>query len=354
MGVYLRELLAGDGHEVVVTSRSARKPGGGRVRYVQGDGHDLEFKRGLLATERPDAVVDFMDYATEEFAAHRDALLGGTGHYLFLSSYRVFADDRPVSERSPRLLDVSQDAEYLKTDEYALHKAREENLLRESGMGNWTIVRPCITYSKERFQFGVLEADTVCRRSLQGLPVVMADAMLDKRTTMTWGGDVAKMISRLVLNPKAYGEDFNTVTAESHTWREVAEIYRRAIGMQVREVPLETYIKLTNRTQVMYDRMFDRVMDNSKVLGATGLGQEELMPLERGLVQELVEFAKSPRYRGFNAPLNAGMDKVCGTRTDLAGLTLREKVHYWRHRHWWAGAILGVAMIPKRIAGKLR
>lgn len=51
-----------------------------------------------------------------------------------MSSSRVYADSQtPITENSPRLLDVYKEEEYLKTDEYALSKARQEDILHRSG-----------------------------------------------------------------------------------------------------------------------------------------------------------------------------------------------------------------------------
>lgn len=47
----------------------------------------------------------------------------------------------PLTENSPRLLETVQDLEYKKTDEYALAKARQEDILYQSGFSNYTIVR---------------------------------------------------------------------------------------------------------------------------------------------------------------------------------------------------------------------
>lgn len=52
---------------------------------------------------------------------------------------------------------MCRDEDYIKTDEYALQKARQENILLGSKYKNWTIIRPYITYNKERLQLGVLE-----------------------------------------------------------------------------------------------------------------------------------------------------------------------------------------------------
>ena len=41
------------------------------------------------------------------------------------------------------------------------------------------------------------------------------------------------------------------------------------------------------RYQLIYDRLFDRIMDNSKVLEVTGMKQSELTTLYDGLKREL-------------------------------------------------------------------
>lgn len=115
------------------------------MQYRQGDAKDPAFLRELLS-ERWDAIVDFMVWSTAEFADRVEQCLNATGQYVFVSSYRVYADSPVIAEDSPRLLDVVDDSDYLKTDEYALAKARCENMLFESGKKNWTIVRPAVTY----------------------------------------------------------------------------------------------------------------------------------------------------------------------------------------------------------------
>ena len=334
MGVYLAEILSAMGHRVVVTSRRPREAHG-NVSYCCGNAQDDVFLRDCVGREAPDAIVDFMVYGTDAFRRRVDFLLGASSHYVFLSSYRVYAEDVPLRETSPRLLDVCADADYLKTDEYALTKARQEDCLRAAAKDGhkWTIVRPAITFSKERFQFGVLEANTVCWRALRGLPLVMPAEMLDKRTTLTWGRDVAEMIARLVLKPGAYGEAFTVATAESHTWREVAAFYAKAIGATVVPCTLEDYLAITQAPwQVRYDRMFDRVVDNSKVLRVTGLAQADLTPTEVALSRELIAFREHPRYGWLDWGRTARMDKVLGLPMP-SGLSWRERVDYQMARH---------------------
>lgn len=76
-----------------------------------------------------------------------------------MSSARVYARsaDRQITESSSRLLDICDDEEYLRTDDYALTKARQENMLFCAKTQNWTIIRPYITFSEIRLQLGVFE-----------------------------------------------------------------------------------------------------------------------------------------------------------------------------------------------------
>ncbi len=333
MGVYLRDILAKNGHDVYITTRKYRQDEG-RIRYIQGNARDLPFTKRILSEIEPDAIVDFMVYGSEEFASRCETLLKGTQHYLFLSSYRVFNDDKIITEKSPRLLDTIHDEQYLKTDEYALCKARSEDCLRESGIGNWTIIRPGITYSNQRFQLGCLEANTLCYRSLLGLPVVMPHLMREKETALTWGHDVALMISRLILNSAAYGEDFNCATSEHHPWGYLCDIYRRTLGTDICDCSVEDYIKIIgNRAQIVYDRLFNRVLDNTKVLSATGLRQSDLISLDSGLVAELGRFKSDPVYQYPDVAINARMDNLLGTRIPLTGLSFRKKMAYWEGRN---------------------
>ena len=97
------------------------KPG---IRYLKGNAKDLDFLEELLA-QHFDAIVDYMIYGTEEFRGYWERFLKNTDHYIFLSSYRVYADEDPViTERSPRLLDVSKNTVYLESDDYSLFKAQ--------------------------------------------------------------------------------------------------------------------------------------------------------------------------------------------------------------------------------------
>ncbi len=290
------------------------------LRYFKGNFKDPSFRGELLANGY-DCIVDFMIYLTAEFEAVHKELLAATDHYIYLSTYRIYAnEEHPIKETSPRLLDVATDPAYLATEDYSLYKARGENMLKASGFTNWTAIRPAITYSKRRFQLVTLEADVVIHRARTGKTLLIPAEALDVQATMSWAGDVAKMISRLVLNPSALCEIYSVCTAEHHTWGEIAEYYRDLVGLRYEPIPKEEYLDLWGPQirqaagyQLDFDRLFDRIMDNSKILTLAGMEQSELMPLYDGLKMELARLPADVWMESASR-MNLAMDGYLATK----------------------------------------
>ncbi len=315
MGRYLVPELLAVGHMVDVVSLDDMDSDNPRLNYIKGNTKEEGFLPNILKNNY-DGIVDFMTYHTEEFREVHKLLLDNTKHYLFLSSCRVFADAPPITEESPRLLDVSEDKAFLATDDYSLYKAREENILMESGYKNWTILRPATTYSTGRLQLVTLESETVVNRMLNGKTIVLPEAAMNCHATFTWGGDVAKMMAKLLFNDKAYGESYNTATAEHHTWAEIAEIYNEICPFKYITVSTEDYLNIHSkgtdggRYQLVYARMFQRITDNTKVLRDTGMKQEDLTPLRDGLRYELERSIHDRDWTQYDdMPRNVRMDE---------------------------------------------
>lgn len=202
MGVPLVELLSQRGDNVYVTTRSQKK-NHENVTYICGNAKEQAFFEKLM-TKNYDAIVDFMVYGTEELHQRLKCLLERTTQYVFFSSSRCYAESNtPITEKSSRLVDVCKDPEYLSIDEYGLAKGKEENLLFDSGKKNWTIIRPYITYNTYRLQLGVYEKEDWLRRALEGRTIVFPEDIASKRTSLTYGPDVAGAVVDLVGNEKA-------------------------------------------------------------------------------------------------------------------------------------------------------
>lgn len=290
LGSYLVKELQRSDHDVLVTSRS-RHNDHGNIRYVRGNAKNPAFLERLLRN-RFDCIVDFMIWPTHSFRENYERLATSTGHYVYLSSYRVYADGgmTPLNEDAPQLVDVTNDVAYLRSDEYALAKGREERVLRTSRYRNYTILRPSITFSQKRFQLGTLEAETIIPRSLQGKPLLLPKEMLDKRAAVSWAGDVGRMMACVLGNPRAMGEAFNVGSSESHDWKTIAGYYHELIGTEIVPTSMKVYLKVVpGKYQVMYDRMFNRRLDNAKILRLMGAAPSDLTPIKDALALELAD-----------------------------------------------------------------
>lgn len=342
MGVPLYNLLKEKGHDVTVSSRSNHKQEG--VTFVKGNALDINFVLQLMKTYY-DVVVDFMVRSEEGTKAAMDIILPSCGQYIFLSSSRVFAPvdinkGKRITEESPRLLDVCTDDAYKKSHEYAIEKAREENLFFNSKYKNWTIIRPTLTYNTHRLQFAYGEKEDWLFRVLNGHSIVFPKDMKKVKTSMVFGDDVAKAISKLIGNNKALGTTVNVVSEESLTWEEVLKIYKEAIeqktGLRIKIIYIEKFSELTkslgNYYQVKYARAVDRAFSNQKLNQL--IGHTEFTPIKEGLTHCMNVFLKDQNFGHIDWRKQAYYDKICREKTPLPIIPLRkDAITYFCYRN---------------------
>ena len=299
MGRYLVPELIDLGYTVTGVGLEEKAPWTLDASYVQGNAFDKEFLAGLLK-ESFDGIVNFMDYGKYAFSDYYKLFLENTEHYIFLSSCRVYDDkEQPIKETSPRLWDSSEDEVLKSSHDYCIHKAQDEDLLMASPYNNFSIVRPATTFSTMRLQLVTLEFKDSIARALMGKKVVLPIQAKDKPATLSWGGDVAKMIARILFKEEAKREAYNVCSAEHRTWEEIAAYYHDLVGLEAVWVDKEDYLKILSpegkinvRWQLEYARLFHRITDNSKVLALTGLKQEELISMYDGLKFEIGNIPK--------------------------------------------------------------
>ena len=302
MGKFLVEKLLSRGARVDAATLDDVKSEDAALRYYRQNFMDLRTLERFLSGRHYDAIVDFMTYSTAQLAERFELLLKSCGQYMFLSSYRVYADaELPTKEASPRILDITQDRELLQSDDYTVSKARQENIIRSSHFQNWTIVRPSITYSPRRTAFITLELPLLLRRAKKHQPVFLPEEALNVSATCTWAGDVAELMARLLFQRQALGECYSLCTAEHHTWGEIAQMYEKLLDVQFVPVPAQDYLSffensLSARVQLRYDRLMQREMDNRKVLLAAGMQQADFTPLAEGLSRVLAALPENADF----------------------------------------------------------
>ena len=354
MGIPLVQLLS-QRSTVYVTTRRNNPPriADNNVKFIIGNAKEMAFLETVLLQRHWDVIVDFMIWS-KEFSKVVKLMLDSTDQYIFISSARVYAQtDELITEKTPRLLDVSDDTDYLKTNEYALAKAREENLLFKSGRNNFTIIRPTITYNDYRLQLGVLEKENWLYRALHGRSIVFSNDIATKLTTMTFVNDVATGIAAIVGNKSACGEAFHITCNQSLLWREVLEIYISEIaaklGYRPRVVMTQKSTNLffpSKKYQVIYCRCFNRSFDNKKI--SYYCDPASFKEPDTGLRECIRHFLSEPRFGRIDWALEAVNDRASGERTPLSEIhSFVDKLNYIAYRY-----SLKFILLPIKVAGK--
>ncbi len=338
MGIYVKEFLINQGGcDVFITSRRPPKNKKG-INYIQGNAKNLEFLRELCV-QHWDVIVDFMVYSTNELQDRVDLLLGATDQYVFISSARVYADYAgKITEQSPRLLDVCTDSEYLSTDEYALAKAREENILFSNNKKNWTIVRPSLTYGEDRLQLGVYEKENWLYRALRGRSIVFSKDLMDNYYTLSYGRDVAEGIAAIVGKQNAIGEVFHIVQDKSFQWKDILSLYlyeiEKITGKRPHVILTDqcTNLKLDYaKYQVLYGRYFNRFFDNTKI--SEHVNTTNWLSPDIGLAKCIEAFLQNPKFLSIDWRKEALIDKAAHEWTPIWEIPgKRDKLQYLKHR----------------------
>jgi len=255
---------------------------------------ELEFLQDFLRDKHYDGIVNFIHYPdVSVYPPVHKLLISSTEHLIVLSSYRVYAnEEHPVTEQSPRLLDVSTDKNFLYEETYALSKAKLENFLNTECKGeNWTVVRPVISFSKYRFDLVTYYGHDLLQRIKIGETISLPQDAKKLTAGLDWAGNSGKLIANLLFKKECFGEAYTISSAQNLTWGEVAEIYTELLGAKIAWVSLDEYLKATNNFNyyaLIYDRLFDRNIDNNKVLEATGLKSEDFTSIKEGIKKELL------------------------------------------------------------------
>jgi len=316
MGTHLVKILDNKEDDVFVTSREPRK-NYNRIHYIQGNAHNNDFLYPIL-NKHFDVIVDFMVYNTQEFFVRSKEILENCGQYVYLSSSRVYAaSEKPITEISSRLLDVSLDKDFLATDEYSLTKARQENILMNSGFVNWSIIRPYITYSEIRLQLGILEKEQWLHRALMGKTVFFSRDIAQHQTTITYGLNVAQGIGSIVGQEKAFGEAFHITQDEPCSWLDIWNIYKPIIEIFTQKKAkiifsdLQSFEKIhSGKYQIEYDRLYNRVFDNRKI--NQFIDTSNFLRPQDGLKKCLNEFIKNGMLFSY---INYGYDGKVDRKT---------------------------------------
>jgi len=256
---------------------------------------DYAYLETFLADKKYDGIVNFLHFEDiEAYKPLHKLLTDHTEQLIALSSYRVYNETgEPITEETPQLLHTSKDPEFLKDKTYyALVKSVLEDYIREeSGTTNWTIVRPVISFSERRLDLVTRSGKRVVLAAQAGEPFELPLAAKDLIAGLDWSGNSGKLIANLLFKEHALGQAYTISSAPNLTWGQVADIYSELLGVQIKWIGTEEYlVKYCDEPYgLIYDRLFDRPIDNSKVLDATGLRKEDFTSIRDGVIIELAK-----------------------------------------------------------------
>lgn len=257
-----------------------------------------ELLQSLFAKKHYDGIVNFIHYKNpEDYKAIHPLLITNTDHLIFLSSYRVYADEQhPITETAPRLTEVITDSTFLENETYSVPKSKCEDFLREECAGQpWTIVRPVISFSERRLDMLMYSKHRILDAADAAEELLLPALAKDLVAGLDWAGNSGKLIAHLLFKPNAISETFSVYSGHGMTWGEVGELYQKYTGVKLRWCGEEEYLAfhrdLWEHRGLMWawkhDRRYNRDVDCSKILRVTGLGKADFASVEEGLVHEL-------------------------------------------------------------------
>lgn len=322
MGSFLVEYLNNKDNELYVTSRRAHQDNG-NIRYLKGDAHSISFIKSIL-DEKYDAIIYFMYYELKEFKERCELFLSSTDQYFLISSSRVYANSNsPLTEKSKRLFDGSE-ANIMPPNDYALVKAQEEDLLRNSSYRNWTIIRPYMTYFQYRLDLGYYPKELWLYRIIKGKTIILPSKIVDKYTTLTFGYDVARGIASLICEKKALGEIFHITYNKSYTWKEIFSVYKECIENNGYKVNYKEIDLAGDSCECIfkYDRYYNRLFDNTKI--GYYINTSDFIDTKKGIAMCITNFLQHQQFLKINWAQQAYWDRLLHEKTNLEDIVSKK------------------------------
>ncbi len=289
IGSYVSKEVADKGGMVDVICLD-EKQSTDRVRYTKANA-TLAYLTAFLDNRHYDAIVNFLHYTTAEaYAPYHTLLTAHTDQLVVLSSYRVYADEQhPLTESAPFLADVTDDTVFLETETYAMGKTRCERYIRQQkDIRNWTIVRPVISFAGSRFDVVMHTKQTVVEAAREGKVLPLPIGAKNLVAGLDWAGNTGKLIAHLLCKPETLGEAYTVTSGQNPTWGTIADWYTALCGVRFTWIDDDAYAQGEPDTyRLMYDRLFNRDVDNRKILAATGLTKDDFRPMQDAIREEL-------------------------------------------------------------------
>lgn len=264
------EQLIAKGWDVCILNRGLRKKNiPSVVKCIKGDFKKPNTWMSKLNNVSFDVIIDFLSREPKDISRVFPIFKDHCRQYIFISSACVYRRDKnnlPIKE-----VCYKPDNRW----SYNIEKYECEVLLKklsQDSQTKYTIIRPYITYDQERIPFGISPAyryhRTIIERLKLGKPMFVWDGG-NMVTTLTYVDDFARGVVGLLLNEKAYNDDFHITSEFHYTWNDFWKVLKRYIKSNSQIIDISSKQIATvmpNMKGMLYgDRCRDAVFDNSKI-----------------------------------------------------------------------------------------
>lgn len=335
MGEPLTEYLSkASENTVYVIARHPKESPAENVIYLQGDANDFGFFVRTLS-QGFDVIVDFMVWMPKVLKQRLDIIFTSCDQYIGMSSSAVYADsNEPLAEDFPKLFDRYSNAERKQTYRYHIRKSVTDNIIMNSPCQHWTLARPSLTFNKGKLTLLGFQKETWLWRCLNGHTVVIPRDVLDKKTTLTYGGDAALAISKLVGNKKALGQVVNVASDKWTTQGELLQMYRELLPeiygkeFKIQYIPdaSSLWIDFPQQYDIYTkDRCLNRIFSTEKLMEISG-ERIEFGNLRENLKLCIEQTLNDPDIELMpNIEFNAWMDRITHEHMPLKGIADRKE-----------------------------
>ena len=282
------------------------------VRTMVADIADEAAVRSALASEKFDAVVDWIAFTGADVERDIRLFRDHTDQYVFISSasaYQKPAGDYLISESTPLANPYWQ---------YSRDKiACEERLMQEYRGSGFpvTIVRPSLTYGDTQIVLAVnswQRSYTVIDRMRWGKKVIVPGDG-SSLWVITHNSDFAQGLIGLLGHRQAIGHAFHITSDEVLSWDQIYTITGRAAGVEPQLVHIASDFLGACVPDLVGSLTGDKsasvVFDNSKIKRFVP-GYSARVPYAEGVERTIAWFDGAAERRAIDEQANADWDKI--------------------------------------------
>ena len=336
MGCYMKLLMLGgsgilstdftvkcldEGNEVFILNRGTRSGFiDKRAVLIKADlrNESVDELKAKIKDQHFDVIVDFLSFGPAHLEKNLRAFEGLFDQYVFISSATAYI------KNDKDLISESRNEVGNKNWDYSYNKSLCEDYIKKSTV-NYTIIRPYVTFGVSRIPFQLIPDGyhyTLISRIINDKPVALLDGG-SAICTLTNTVDFANILYGLMLNPKAYRQEFHITSQSRQSWKEVYEKYCEILGHEPRliSVTLDDIKKYMPEyyQSLKGDKGTSWSFDNTKVLEAVG-GYEFEYDLLSGLKRSIEYFNSHENMQGIDYKWEGKMDFMIKRVAGIKGL----------------------------------